>query len=110
MDKTKKDETEKKEVEQVEEEEIVLEEELPHTELPVIMEPEEASAKIEKRALDYAHWTPKTEVGRKVKMSEINDISLILDNGLKILEPEIVDILLPNLEVELLMVGQSKGK
>jgi small subunit ribosomal protein S5 len=34
----------------------------------------------------------------------------ILDKGLKILESEIVDILLPNINTELLLIGQSKGK
>ena len=33
-----------------------------------------------------------------------------MDNGLKILEPEIVDVLLPTLSNELLLIGQSKGK
>jgi small subunit ribosomal protein S5 len=55
-------------------------------------------------------WTPKTELGRRVKKGEVVNIDEILDNGLKILEPEIVDMLLPNLQVELLEIGQSKGK
>ena len=56
------------------------------------------------------NWKPKTELGRKVKDKEITDLGYILDNGYKILEPEIVDVLLPNLSTELLEVGQSKGK
>lgn len=56
------------------------------------------------------HWHPKTETGRKVKNAEITSIDEILDKGIKILEPEIVTALLPNLEVELLAIGQSKGK
>ncbi|MBW2971314.1 30S ribosomal protein S5 [Candidatus Woesearchaeota archaeon] len=55
-------------------------------------------------------WHPKTSLGRKVKNGEITSIDYILDNGLKILEPEIVDILMPELEKDLLLVGQSKGK
>ena len=55
-------------------------------------------------------WKPKTLLGRKVKAGEITDIKEILDNGLRIIEPEIVDILLPNLESTLLGIGQSKGK
>lgn len=55
-------------------------------------------------------WIPKTEIGKKVKSGEIKDIDEILDSGRKILEPEIVDVLLPNLEHELITVGQSKGK
>ena len=55
-------------------------------------------------------FSPKTEIGRKVKMGEIKDINEILDEGLNILEEQVVDILLPNLEVDLIHVGQSKGK
>lgn len=55
-------------------------------------------------------WAPKTSLGKKVKNGEIKDIEEILDQGQRILEPEIVDALLPNMTVDLLMVGQSKGK
>ncbi len=60
--------------------------------------------------INLEDWIPKTELGRKVKNGEIRDIGEILDAGIKILEPEIVDMLLPNLEPDLLAVGQSKGK
>lgn len=56
-----------------------------------------------------ANWVPKTELGVKVMNKEITDIDQILDKGLRILEPEIVDTLL-ELESELILVGQSKGK
>ncbi len=56
------------------------------------------------------NWKPKTELGKKVKNREITDLGEILDKGYRILEPEIVDALLPDLHVELLEVGQSKGK
>ena len=59
---------------------------------------------------DKEAWDPKTTLGKKVKSGEITKIDEILDNGLKILEPEIVDALLPNLKTELLLIGQSKGK
>ncbi len=65
---------------------------------------------VEKRKTDLGGWTPKTSLGNRVKSGEINDINFILDNGMKILEPEIVDALVPGLETELLMIGQSKGK
>ena len=55
-------------------------------------------------------WTPRTELGRKVLSGEINNIDQILDSGIKILEPEIVDRLVPGLEFMLVEVGQSKGK
>jgi small subunit ribosomal protein S5 len=54
-------------------------------------------------------WSPKTELGSQVKSKEITNIDTILDSGRKIIEPEIVDALL-DVEDELLLVGQSKGK
>jgi len=59
---------------------------------------------------DLGKWNPKTTLGKKVKSGEITNIDQILDKGEKILEKEIVEILLPKLENELLMIGQSKGK
>ena len=57
-----------------------------------------------------APWVPKTSLGKKVKAGEITDIEAILDRGYKILESEIVDFLIPDLQTELLLIGQSKGK
>jgi small subunit ribosomal protein S5 len=47
-------------------------------------------------------WQPKTEVGRAVKEGKITSLSEILKAGRPILEPEIVDALVPNLQQELL--------
>jgi len=55
-------------------------------------------------------WKPKTIVGEKVKSGELTDIGEILDQGHKIMEAEIVDILLPDVETDLLLIGQAKGK
>lgn len=55
-------------------------------------------------------WKPVTTIGKMVKEGKITDIDQILDNGHLILEAEIVDALLPDLESDLLLVGQSKGK
>ncbi len=55
-------------------------------------------------------WVPKTVLGKKVKDGTITEIEEIFNTGQKILESEIVDTLLPNLEEELLLVGQAKGK
>jgi small subunit ribosomal protein S5 len=55
-------------------------------------------------------WKPKTELGRKVKEGTITDIDEIFRSGGKILEPEITDTLLPDLETDLLLIGQAKGK
>jgi small subunit ribosomal protein S5 len=70
----------------------------------------EKKAQENQKPVDTLEWNPKTELGNKVKSQEIKNIDEILDKGLKILEPEIVDILLPNLKTELLLIGQSKGK
>ena len=61
-------------------------------------------------SFDKETWKPKTSLGMKVKNGEIDNIDYILDNRLKILEREIVDVLMPNLTSDLLLVGQSKGK
>lgn len=63
-----------------------------------------------KDAFEKASWRPKTSFGVKVKNSEIANIDYALDQRIKILEPEIVDALMPRIVTELLMVGQAKGK
>jgi small subunit ribosomal protein S5 len=63
-----------------------------------------------KPTFDTETWKPKTSVGKQVKAGEIKDIKEVLDNGLRIMESEIVDVLVPNLETDLLLIGQSKGK
>ncbi|MCH8003468.1 MAG: 30S ribosomal protein S5 [Nanoarchaeota archaeon] len=62
------------------------------------------------KEFDKESWKPKTSLGMKVKSGEIDNIDYILDNRFRILEHEIVDMLIPNLNVDLLLVGQSKGK
>src|SRR3989338_1418284 len=62
------------------------------------------------KGFDRDSWKPKTELGKKVKNGDISTIDYILDRGLPLLEPQIVDMLLPGLQVDLLEVGQSKGK
>jgi len=55
-------------------------------------------------------WTPKTELGKKVKSKEITDVKQILDKGQKIREVKIVDNLLPTLDSDYILIGQAKGK
>ena len=76
----------------------------------VLKTEEDRVKKTRTQVFDKEAWKPKTDLGRKVKAGEITDLNMILDSGLKVLEPEIVDVLLPNLQTDLLMVGQSKGK
>lgn len=68
----------------------------------------------EKKLLDekksrIESWDPKTKLGQEVKDKKIKNIDEILDNGKKILESEIVDILL-DVKVDLISIGQAKGK
>ena len=62
------------------------------------------------REESLAKWRPKTKLGLLVKAGKIKDIDKIFEKGYKIIEPEVVDTLLPNLKSELLLIGQSKGK
>lgn len=55
-------------------------------------------------------WNPVSIVGKKVKSGEISDIDDLFNKGYKILEASVADKLLPDLEEELLMIGQAKGK
>ncbi len=73
-------------------------------------ETEIADTKKSQISIDVDAWKPKTEAGRKVKRGEITDIDHILNSDKRIMEPEIVDVLLPGTESELLLLGQSKGK
>lgn len=63
-----------------------------------------------KEMFEKEAWKPRTSLGLKIKNGEITNIDQILDKRTKILEPEIVDAMLPNLATDLLMIGQSKGK
>jgi small subunit ribosomal protein S5 len=71
---------------------------------------EEKTEPEEKSETTVQEWIPKTKIGRMVKEGKISNIDEILNKGIKIREPEIVDFLLPNLENDLILMGQSKGK
>ena len=55
-------------------------------------------------------WHPVTTVGKLVNDSKIADIEELFAKGYRIMESEITDKLLPNLEEDLLLIGQAKGK
>lgn len=59
-------------------------------------------------ALDF--WKPKTALGKEVFEGKITDIEEIFKSGRRILEPEIVDKLVPNLKNEILLIGGRAGK
>jgi len=69
---------------------------------------QERFAREEREKLD--NWVPKTKLGRSVRAGKIKNIDEIFDKGLKILESEIVDLLIPGLYKEVLFIGQAKGK
>jgi len=62
------------------------------------------------RERGFEIWVPKTELGRLVKAGKIKDIDEIFSRNMRILEPEIVDFLMPDIESELILIGQAKGK
>lgn len=55
-------------------------------------------------------WKPKTRVGQLVLEGKIKSIDEILEKGLRIKEPEVVDRLLPQLKSELALIGSRSGK
>ncbi len=116
--KKPKDQKKVKESKVVTEEETVLteevqkeiEKEIVTEELPqkLVEEVKEVISKEVEERLSL--WKPKTKLGKDVFSGKIKNIQEILDNGVKIKEPEIVDFLLPNLQNDLIMVGGRPGK
>lgn len=91
-------------IEVVGKEEDLVEKELSEEELVKIAAQEKSMSDLK------AGWQPKTSLGKKVKEGIITDFEEILDQGAPLFEPEIIDILVPQLESDLLMIGQAKGK
>jgi len=75
-----------------------------------IVEKEIEKPEEEKSEDELSKWNPRTRLGREVKEGKIKDIDSVFKSGLKILEYQIVDKLIPNLESDLILIGQSKGK
>jgi len=50
-------------------------------------------------------WEPKTRLGRAVKEGRIKSVSEILRDGIPVMEPEIIDVLVPGLEEQILDVS-----
>ena len=55
-------------------------------------------------------WIPRTSLGKKVFSGEIADINTVLDSGVPIREPEIVDKLMPEIKNEIVLIGGRTGK
>ena len=61
--------------------------------------------RMERRKEPVTDWKPRTKLGRMVREGKITSMSEALNSGLPLREAEIVDILLPNLEDEVLSVN-----
>jgi len=75
-----------------------------------IEEPEKSKKVEEKPTIDVESWNPKTGLGKRIKNREVTSFKEIVESGLNVMEPEITDLLIPNISTDLLMIGQSKGK
>ena len=69
---------------------------------------EERFAREDREKLD--RWVPRTDLGRKVRAGKVKNIDEVLREGRKIMEPQIVDLLVQGLKVDTLFIGQAKGK
>ena len=52
-----------------------------------------------------AGWTPKTKLGKMVQSGQVLSLDEVFTQGLRVMEPEIVDVLLPDLKQEVLGIG-----
>jgi small subunit ribosomal protein S5 len=110
MPEEKKEEGTKTEEKKVEE---IIEEVKEIEKVPVVAEeipvtPEEIPEIKVETALEK--WVPRTGIGREVFEGKITDIDEVLKSGKRIIEPEIIDKLVPNLKNELILIGGRTGK
>ncbi|MEW6035154.1 MAG: 30S ribosomal protein S5 [Candidatus Micrarchaeota archaeon] len=60
------------------------------------------------KTVDKESWTPRTMMGTKVKSGEVTTLEEVLSSGRRILEPEMVDVLLPDMESETLEIKTTQ--
>lgn len=60
------------------------------------------------RTIDKESWTPRTSLGVKAKAGEITTLEQVIESGKPVLEPELVDALLPDMESETLQVKTTQ--
>ncbi len=66
----------------------------------------EKSARARERAGErITDWTPRTRLGKMIMEGRISSMEEVFMEGLKIREPEIVDVLLPDLEEEVINIS-----
>jgi small subunit ribosomal protein S5 len=122
LDEALEEKTEEEIGKLVEAEDIIPEEEIVHEETA---EEEAEKEKVEKEKIpdvtagveiagqregEFFLWKPKTKLGKLVASGVITNIDEVLNSGQKIIEPEILDKLVPNLKNELILIGGRKGK
>lgn len=71
---------------------------------------EEVIIRREGRQETRTTWIPKTELGRRVIRGEFKTIEDVLKSGELILEPEVVDYLVPEIKNDVIYIGGSPGK
>jgi len=71
---------------------------------------QETLERIGSQRFNIESWNPKTKLGKLVREGKINSVEQVFKNGYKILEPEIVDALIPDLKYEYIRLSLSKGK
>lgn len=78
----------------------------------LVVKPAEVPAEVPRFVEDSVldRWVPKTKLGRDVFEGKIKSIDEVFMSGRKIIEPEIVDKLLPGIKNELVLVGGRAGK
>ncbi len=59
---------------------------------------------------EVPEWIPKTRLGNDVKEGKYKTLDEILEDGELILEPEIIDALIPEVLQEVIYIGGSPGK
>jgi small subunit ribosomal protein S5 len=97
----------------VSQDESNIKEEIPLAEVSPVEEPVKAELIVKKhikkisaeKAVSIENWQPKTKLGKMVKEGKITNMSDAIATRLALREPEIVDILLPDLEDEVLDVN-----
>ncbi|MFH1785052.1 MAG: 30S ribosomal protein S5 [Candidatus Micrarchaeota archaeon] len=60
------------------------------------------------KIIDKESWQPRTILGMKVKNGEITTLEEVLETGKPILEPEMIDVLLPDMESENLQIKTTQ--
>ncbi|HEV8289605.1 MAG TPA: 30S ribosomal protein S5 [Candidatus Norongarragalinales archaeon] len=60
------------------------------------------------RERQQVEWTPRTELGRRVASGEVTSLDQIFDQGQRVLETEIIDVLLPDLKDEVLEISNTQ--